>query len=84
MNKKKFVVKELQKDLGEGHYLSTLSKNIFEGKVHKLTIYDNDQPHLNHRSKEELLKSFEKRMKEISKFALFLIEKLKIYFKKQN
>jgi len=82
-HKKKIVVKEFQKDLGEGHYLSTISKNIYEGKVHKLTIYDNGQPHLNHRSKEELLKSFEKRTKGISKFALFLIEKLEIYLKKQ-
>lgn len=40
MHKKKIVVKEVEKELPEGHYLSMINKNIFEGKLHELTIYE--------------------------------------------
>lgn len=52
----KIVVKEVEKHLPEEHYLYSIHQNIFHGKVHELTIYDNKKSHLNHKPQLELKK----------------------------
>ena len=81
--KMKISVKEVSKELPEGHYLAMISENIFNSRVHSLTLFENDKPHSNHRPKEEIIKDFMKRKKGLSKFALLLIDKLELYLQKQ-
>jgi len=81
--KLKISVREVEKILHQNHYLYHLNENVFEGKVHELTIFQNDKPHSNHQSANELENEFEKRSKGLSKFAITIVQKLDLYLQKQ-
>ena len=82
--KSKIKIETTRKDLPESHLLNNISKTIFNNEVQKLTIETNSERHRGHYLQSEINKKFLSRKEGCSEFAKLLIQKLKLYLKKQT
>jgi len=81
--RRRITVQEEEIELPEHHCLKEIANSVFDGKIQKLVIEENNKSHQGHFEAEELKKKFEERSQGCSGFAKILIKKMELYMKKQ-